>query len=716
MQRIQSLAFFAAALCLPAAGETPAVNFDRGISVSDIVGQVRALQGPASVAAGVIRGAVPDQRLEVATFDVLSGQTSRGSAVLQSIAGTPDWAYGYSYRIDGGAWDVSAGKLKPARDGRSIDLMDASGAPLGAIRVAPGSAGETSYLILDAQGAETARSGPVRPSEREVILRDANGEPAARLFAVNGSWTLETRDAGALDPRVAVVLAFLRSSEAPPPLPREQTERAAATAGPSLSPGPARAGRRAAPPVSRAMLGDPLSRPSVQDGVLRDALGRQLLLRGINLSERSKRPPFAGWLKPEHVDAIARMGFDHVRFLLTWEAVEPKDGLFDEAYLDRVREELSWFEARGIYVVLDMHQDQFSRRFGGDGMPDWVHLPDKFPWFPNVIAPFPFNYINPKVIANFASFFHAKEKRRRLAGAWAHVVSRLKDSKAVIGYDLLNEPFPGVGLPWRFEARELSTLYKEITEAIREQDKDRVIFLEPQALAAVFPFTGLKTPGPSRFPFAAIKPSDPNAVYAPHWYDPFVDIRAILGMKPNYDGNRDRTADAFDNLRRQAQSLGLPLWLGEYGMERDRSGSDQYVRDHADLMDEKLISSALWELNPVEKDGFTFIDPEGKDYPLAAHIARPHPRAVAGTLERFRYDPAERALEVEWSEGKLGPGTPTVIELPDKVYAVDEELDVALSDPAQRWRVQRDPVSGRLLVWADPDSPRHKLIVKPRRR
>src|SRR5207302_1238639 len=170
---------------------------------------------------------------------------------------------------------------------------------------------------------------------------------------------------------------------------------------------------------------------------------------------------------PEHVDAIARMGFDHVRYLLTWEAVEPQDGVFDDGYLARVRTELSWFAARGIYVILDMHQDQFSRRFGGDGMPDWVLKRDRFPWFPNVLAPFPLNYLNPKVVANFASFWREKAKRARFAKAWAHVASKLKDSTAVIGYDLLNEPFPGIGLPWVFESKQLARFQKEVTEAIR---------------------------------------------------------------------------------------------------------------------------------------------------------------------------------------------------------------------------------------------------------
>ena len=37
---------------------------------------------------------------------------------------------------------------------------------------------------------------------------------------------------------------------------------------------------------------------------------------------------------------------------------------------------------RGIYSLLDMHQDAFSRKYCGNGVPDWAAAPDKenFPY------------------------------------------------------------------------------------------------------------------------------------------------------------------------------------------------------------------------------------------------------------------------------------------------------------------------------------------------
>lgn len=450
-----------------------------------------------------------------------------------------------------------------------------------------------------------------------------------------------------------------------------------------------------------ALLGDPLAKAKVSGRDIRDAHGRQLLLRGLNLSERSKRPPFAGWLQQADVEHFVRLGYDHVRFLITWEAVEPQDGVFDDAYLDQVKRELAWFEARGVYAVVDMHQDCFARRFGGDGAPEWVLLsPDPFPFVPDVLGVFPINYSNPKVIANFDDFWTSATKRARFAKAWAHVVSKLKDVKNVIGWEVLNEPFPGIRIPWDFEQNELSTLTAEVVKAIRAEDGERIIFFEPQLLAASFPVNGLK------------RPNDPNVVYAPHWYDPVVDIRVANGIVPSYDGDRSRTEFAFTNIEAHARALDVPLWLGEWGIERKRTQSHEYVLDHAALLDEHLLSHCYWELNPVDDDIFTPVHPSGTDYPIAADLSRPHPRAVAGTLTKVHYDEATRELTVEWTEGHLGPNAPTLVELPWKHFPQGGPLLVTLGEPGATW--ERETTTGRLVVRADPAVAKHTLSVRPR--
>ena len=71
-------------------------------------------------------------------------------------------------------------------------------------------------------------------------------------------------------------------------------------------------------------------------------------------------------------------GMNAVRLLTTWAAVEPEQGVYDEAYLDALAERLDWAKDAGLHVVLDMHQDVYGEGFGFDGAalaPGTEHLP-----------------------------------------------------------------------------------------------------------------------------------------------------------------------------------------------------------------------------------------------------------------------------------------------------------------------------------------------------
>src|SRR5690606_32458456 len=188
-----------------------------------------------------------------------------------------------------------------------------------------------------------------------------------------------------------------------------------------------------------------------------DEQGRALILHGINVSSSTKDDPLRmPWVEPDDVARLARdFGFNHVRFLLQWDALEPEPGEYDEAYLDRVAERMRWFEEAGILVVLDMHQDVYGkydsegRLLGYDGAPPWAFLSDGLPgergpgaWF--------CDYLDPAVMRAFNNFWNYDDRYPELqaydahpelqdayAAAWAHVAERFRDDPAVLGYDLM---------------------------------------------------------------------------------------------------------------------------------------------------------------------------------------------------------------------------------------------------------------------------------------
>ncbi|HLL13130.1 MAG TPA: cellulase family glycosylhydrolase, partial [Rubrivivax sp.] len=134
----------------------------------------------------------------------------------------------------------------------------------------------------------------------------------------------------------------------------------------------------------------------LQGGCFVDAHGRQVILRGVNLGGDSKVPyPDGGTHHPsgfadhrsvsfvgrpfpldeadEHFARIAHWGFNCLRMLTTWEAVEHAGpGQYDSAYLDYFQEICRRAGEHGLYVIVDFHQDVWSRMTGGDGAPGWV--------------------------------------------------------------------------------------------------------------------------------------------------------------------------------------------------------------------------------------------------------------------------------------------------------------------------------------------------------
>lgn len=130
--------------------------------------------------------------------------------------------------------------------------------------------------------------------------------------------------------------------------------------------------------------------------------GRRLKMHGINFASNAKLPATpqqATYFKPdrcglysegdsvsfvgkpfplseayEHVTRIKQCGFNTIRFVFTWEAIEHEaPGVYDLEYADYVVAVMKVIEeVGGIYIFLDPHQDVWSRFTGGSGAPLWT--------------------------------------------------------------------------------------------------------------------------------------------------------------------------------------------------------------------------------------------------------------------------------------------------------------------------------------------------------
>ena len=280
-----------------------------------------------------------------------------------------------------------------------------------------------------------------------------------------------------------------------------------------------------------------------------DEHGRVRIFHGIN--DVNKASPYLSSFTADEVDRFARVwGFNLLRLGFSWEGYEPVRGQRDPGYMASLSDTVTQLAQAGVWSIVDVHQDLYSRVYCGNGFPAWtVHVA------PSVMAhaPFPIpvlgrdvsyvpqedgtisgadcgrsywgTYYFSNVTGSMFDSFYADHDviQTDFVSVWADIAGAFVDRTEVFGYEIINEPFPGniyddprlLLNSTTADIELLAPLYARCNDAIRAIDNDTIIVFEPLVSNSEI------LPRKSGFQHG---PSGPDSLYrdreayAFHWY------------------------------------------------------------------------------------------------------------------------------------------------------------------------------------------------------
>jgi len=297
-----------------------------------------------------------------------------------------------------------------------------------------------------------------------------------------------------------------------------------------------------------------------------DFTGESIILRGVNVRAR-----YTSDINKSDFEQIKSWGFNTVRLRIYWEFIEPTftgwetptyNGDYLENYVDK---QISFAIEHGLYIILDMHQWNWSPRFGGVGVPSWTCL----------------QYDNDLNGRNFAitDFWQNETLITHFIKMWKYVAKRYNSETMLIGYDLFNEPALG-NLDKPQCADIVFPFYENLIDAVRIVDNNHMFFYNPvEGWDLDF----------------AKKVNRTNVVYSPHCY---------RGSEI-YDGDKEYLKEPFAIAYNQAILWNVPIFIGEFGTALSSPTYSEWLMDVTDILDEYNIGWAWWTYGKSDSmDGY----------------------------------------------------------------------------------------------------------------
>lgn len=456
-----------------------------------------------------------------------------------------------------------------------------------------------------------------------------------------------------------------------------------------------------------------------------DADGRVVVMHGWNMVYKvgSLRPADTGF-GDDDMRFLRRNGFNLVRLGIIQRGVEPKlpaDGVhadYRENYLNSISATQRALQQHGIFTLLDAHQDMYNERFQGEGFPDWAVVGKAATEPPVPAIGFPGNYLVMKALNYAYDALWANDPdadgrglQDSFAAMWRHIAAKFGGRPGLLGYNILNEPWPGSDAPTCFKIEGCPDLDTGLLQPFTERVIGAIRKADPTGLAFYAPFV--------TFDFGAdtsLGRMDPNAAMAFNMYCLPVKVPGA----PDVTCEQGYTK-TLQHAGKQARQTGDGLLLSEFGATNDLGT----ITDVERRADKHMIGWTQWHYcecdDPTTSgSGIQSVVGRADEPPHGANLnkaklaasSRPYPQLVSGTPKSWSYDPDTNRFELTYStRTPAGETLPrrklsTVFVPPIHYhgsYRAQVDGATVVSRPGKRLlRLERDPGARTVSVVVTP--------------
>jgi endoglycosylceramidase len=431
-----------------------------------------------------------------------------------------------------------------------------------------------------------------------------------------------------------------------------------------------------------------LSKISLKGNLFADDKGRIKLFHGMNAVNKEFPWYPIGLTNTTQLDNLKLWGFNAVRLGVMWTGLRPDFNTVNQTYLNIILKIIDDLSQRGIYVIIDMHQDMMSTKFAAyDGVPRWLVdlMPNStfpYPWpFKNYNLGFT-AYLTDACGSAFQNLYSNVNKfQDYFAEYWSIVSKTLSNVTSVLGYEFINEPWAGdifthpeLLLPGQAGRKNLLPMYDNLYHTIRKYDNETLVFYEPVTWGILFNGTRFGT-GFDRAPA-----NDPNrTVLSWHYYCWLLQFNSnplVNNTYPLFDRivcDDIQRKFAFDTVKFDRKVIGGGSFLTEFGVCAFGMTNGtlittecEYILDASDVY---FQSWAYWDSNFYTGDG-------GINYPIIDIFSRVYPQSTSGIPLNLYYNTTTAIFIYEYEHD------PAIVEateifIPEHVYPNGFQVSVS---------------------------------------